>query len=156
VQVEDQSSLHVEVKSNVAERKSEILRLTPPVGIAYRIPLFDFYITPLKFNKVGGDQITDRQTKLWLMVRKGSQETLEELTCFDYLKWIELSIAQQYNINFRANLQVTFPDRTPLGKVRVVPGDILIMEMLSDDVVSWAAGDGSQIYFKVIEERLAV
>lgn len=154
LQAEDKSSLHVAAKSNVAGRKTEILSITPPTGIAYRVNILDFYVL-LKLNKTGGGQITDRQAKLWLVAKRGDIETVEQFVEFDYLKWIDLSIVQQMNVNYRENTKIEFPGSTKLeGKVRVAPGDIFMIEMKSSDVVSWAAGDASYIHFKLIEENL--
>jgi len=152
---EDEVFPNVAVKSNVASVKSEIFRLTPPLGIFYMVDPLNFYIIGCKLNKSGGDQ-SDRMGKLWLMVKTAGQETLEELTEFDYAQWVDLSIAQQQNINFKENSKVQFP----LGRLpkdyRVLPGDMLVLELRSSDVVSWAATDGTQIFFKVIKGRVEV
>lgn len=154
LQTEDKGSLHVAAQSNTAGRKTELLRITPPAGIAYRVNILDFYML-LKLNKAGGGQITDSQAKLWLVAKRGDIETVEQFVEFDYLKWMDLTIVQQMNKNYRENTKIEFPGTTKQwGKERVTPGDILMVEMRSSDVVSWAAGDASYIHFKLVEEKL--
>jgi len=144
---EDQKSADVAVKSNTANVKTEIFRLTAPDRIRYTllsgtpfvIKLYDSTPTEIPAN-----------SELYISVKIPAQDTPIEIKKFSYAPFSNLSVAEQMNVDNQEALRIDIPR----GKVTIEEVEAIIIELKSSSVVSWASGKGSTIQFEVIREPM--
>jgi len=145
---EDGGSEEVTVKANAPNEKSEIFRVTCPSGLKYSLlsgRLFRIKLYDNTKTEIG------RLSQLWIMIKIPLQEGLIQIgTPFGYSTWYNISKVNQLNSGYNGPLHLEIPH----GFISIVEDEAIVIELKSPDIVSWAAGDGSEITFDVADEAL--